>query len=351
MRAFAEWPVWARGAVWAGVSLLGMFVLFRWLLPVLFPFAAAFILARLMEPGVLFLTGRTRLPRGVFSAVFTLLMVSALGASAWFMLSWIFREAAGLMDREFILKISETTAKLTERFGRWIEGAPDSMRAPLRAAADGLLAGSASIPLAAIQKLTAWGALFAAALPRFLASFFATVLSTFLISSDYPRVTAALIKPFPNHIREKITVTKKRLGDTIGRWVKAEALLGLCSFGVLLIGFTFMGVRPSLLPAAIIALIDALPALGSGICLLPWALFRLIAGDGTRAAGLVVLFVILTVTRAAVGPKLLGKQIGMGALPTFMAMYIGYISAGVLGLILFPVILISIITAASSRQH
>lgn len=55
-----------------------------------------------------------------------------------------------------------------------------------------------------------------------------------------------------------------------------------------------------------------------------------------RAVGLLVLYLIISVLRQILEPKIVGKYIGLYPLATLFSMYVGLKLMGVLGLLLFP---------------
>ncbi|MDR0292550.1 MAG: sporulation integral membrane protein YtvI [Oscillospiraceae bacterium] len=344
MKPVKTWPAWARNTLYLGLALAALFVLFRWLLPVILPFALALALARLMEPGVRFLRGRWHIPRKAGAALLTLLLVAVLSAALWYLLSWLFWEVNGLIERapSLIARLPEVSESLTGRLERWIEAAPLSLRDTLRRAAEGVLSGVSAIPAALVQKLTGWVTAFAGKLPYMLLFMFALILSTFLISAEYPDISQSLLKPFPENARKRILSVKTQFVNTLGKWLKAQGIMMLITFGELLTGFMLLKVRTALLSALLIALVDALPVLGAGICIVPWAFVSLLSGEAFRAAGLAVMFGVIVLVRGFTEPRLVGGQVGMGALPTFMAMYVGVMTAGVPGMIAFPIILMTV---------
>src|SRR5690606_27964887 len=90
----------------------------------------------------------------------------------------------------------------------------------------------------------------------------------------------------------------------------------------------------------VIVLVDILPVLGTGSVLVPWAAYSAFMGDMPLAIGLFVLFIVITVFRRIVEPKILGEQIGIGALPTLISLYVGFELIGAIGLILGPIVVI-----------
>ena len=95
--------------------------------------------------------------------------------------------------------------------------------------------------------------------------------------------------------------------------------------------------RPhAVLLGALIAVVDALPVLGSGTVLLPWAAVSLLRGSGGLALGLTVTYAAAAFARSALEPRLLGRQIGLPPLLTLLSLYAGYRLFGLAGMILLP---------------
>ena len=92
-----------------------------------------------------------------------------------------------------------------------------------------------------------------------------------------------------------------------------------------------------LLLAALIALIDALPVFGTGTILIPWALVLFLRGQTKTGVGLVVLYGAAALSRQALEPRLVGKQVGLNPVLTLLALYTGYRLLGVGGMIVFPI--------------
>lgn len=68
-------------------------------------------------------------------------------------------------------------------------------------------------------------------------------------------------------------------------------------------------------------------------------------GDTYTGAGLVVLFLLITIFRRVVEPKILGDAVGIGALSALISLYVGFKLVGVIGVFLGPMVVI-IYTAA-----
>ena len=95
-----------------------------------------------------------------------------------------------------------------------------------------------------------------------------------------------------------------------------------------------------MLIAAITAFIDALPVFGSGIILIPWAVYSLLNGDMFFAVWFSVTFIVVAFVRHIIEPKLISSNIGANPLITLCSIYAGFKVFGVAGLLLGPVVYI-----------
>ena len=128
-----------------------------------------------------------------------------------------------------------------------------------------------------------------------------------------------------------------RLRAALRGYVLAQGKLLLVTFGVVSLGLLAALRRPhAVLLGALIAVVDALPVLGSGTVLLPWAAVSLLRGSGGLALGLTVTYAAAAFARSALEPRLLGRQIGLPPLLTLLSLYAGYRLFGLAGMILLP---------------
>jgi len=103
-----------------------------------------------------------------------------------------------------------------------------------------------------------------------------------------------------------------------------------------------LNVKYPLLIAFAIAFVDALPILGSGTIMLPWAIISALNGDIKLGILIAVLWIIMSVTRQFIEPKIVSNKIGIHPIFTLIAMYTGFKLVGVVGLLLGPIALIGL---------
>ena len=121
---------------------------------------------------------------------------------------------------------------------------------------------------------------------------------------------------------------KDNLLCTLSKWFKAQCILLGVTFAELLAGLLLIRQPYALLLAAAIALIDALPVFGTGTVLLPWAAVCLLLQHTPKAFSLVAIYAVMA------------AQVDLPPLAALMAMYIGFCTFGVGGMIFFPLALL-----------
>ena len=112
------------------------------------------------------------------------------------------------------------------------------------------------------------------------------------------------------------------------------------TFAQLFIWFLFIHADYALTLAVLIALVDALPFLGTSSVLIPWALFTFIQGDYRMGTILLLIAGICLSVRQLLEPKLVSMHIGLHPLVTLISMYVGLQVYGIVGIIIGPVIMI-----------
>lgn len=172
-----------------------------------------------------------------------------------------------------------------------------------------------------------------------------TLLSTYFICADRMYILDQLEHHFPRLWIKKLGMHIRKIISSLGNYLKAEATLILISFILVLVGlyvlkFIGLNIPYPLLIALGIGFVDALPILGSGTVMLPWAIVSGINGDIKLAIGLLILYALILIARQFIEPKLVSSKIGIHPIFTLIAMYTGFKITGIIGLFIGPIILI-----------
>ncbi len=310
----------------------------RYLLPIAMPFLLGAALALAAEPAVAFCTDKGRLPRplaagvgvvGVLTAVLTLL--SILGAAAVRELGAVIRALPDLEQtaREGLGALQDTLLKLTEK-------SPSGLRALLSSAVSRLFSDGTALMDRVTDRIPGLLAALLGAVPDRLLGIGTGLLAAFMISVRLPRLRAEIDRRLPEKWKKTYFPAFRRIRSVLWGWGKAQLVLCLITFVIVTVGFLLMRIPYAPAWAALVAIVDAVPLLGTGTVLVPCALVSLLQGQAGRAVFYLGIFGVAVGVRTVLEPKLVGRNLGIDPLWTLIAIYAGYRLWGFLGLILAP---------------
>ena len=113
----------------------------------------------------------------------------------------------------------------------------------------------------------------------------------------------------------------KATGLALKDLIKALLLSSLINFVILAIGLGVFKIKYFILIAFLIALVDLLPFLGSGIVLIPWSVILFFMGNVKLSISIAILFVLTFLVNQILRPIFLGKSIGLK--PVFTVLITG----------------------------
>ena len=183
-------------------------------------------------------------------------------------------------------------------------------------------------------------------LPSFLVALVIFVMATFLLTADYPYLRGRAVQHLDEGVLRFLSQLRATALGAFGGYLKAEFLLSVGVFFILLIGFFLTGQPYGLLLALGLAVMDFIPIIGAGTVMVPWAFIALFTGDLPSAVELMAIWGVIALFRRVMEPKFVGDQTGLSPLLSLVSIYVGMKLAGVAGMILGPVVLLVILNLA-----
>jgi predicted PurR-regulated permease PerM len=159
---------------------------------------------------------------------------------------------------------------------------------------------------------------------------------------DYETVCAFFRSLIPTVRWGAVDSVLNVLKRTALQFLKSYLILFLLMFAGLFLGFALLGERYAFLFALMTAAVDSLPIFGMGIIILPLALFHFLTGGFAYGIGLCALYLILTVFRQILEPKILGAGLGIHPLVMLCTMYAGWKWFGVFGMLTAPFLTVTV---------
>ncbi|RAS82485.1 sporulation integral membrane protein YtvI [Priestia endophytica] len=177
-------------------------------------------------------------------------------------------------------------------------------------------------------------------LPNAATFFIFSLLATFFISKDLNKLKGKINKVFPPKVKKSLRTIVIELKFALTGFLKAQLTLISITTIIVLIGLLILRIDYAITIALIVGFVDLLPYLGTGVILVPWALYSFLSGNNALGIGLLVLYVVVAVQRQIMEPKVLSSSIGIDPLATLIAVFIGFQLFGFFGLIIGPTSLV-----------
>ena len=279
----------------------------KYLLPPAMPFLLGTGLALTAEPVTRRLSGK--LPRTAAAAIGVTLALVLLGTLLVLLSALVLRSLGHL---------GEALPQLSKAAGEGLDAAegallklarksPPELQPVLTNGVTRLLGSGSGLLNRLVDRLPDAAASVLSTVPGSALTLGTGILSGYMIAFRLPRFRQLLgSSPFV----QKSLPMVRRLRGALWGWLKAQLQLGGVCFFVVGTGLALLRVPRCLLWAGLITLVDAVPLLGTGAVLLPWAAISLIQGQQARALGLAAVCVTAMVSRSILEPRVLGKQLG-----------------------------------------
>lgn len=341
MERFENWydKIGRKILIAVGV-IIGVYLFFRLrILRLIAPFIVAWIFSCILNPFVTWAHKRLRVNRGVGSIISMLTILSALVGIIFVILRKLWTQVI-----ELARELPYYGNDFVEGFNRFEEKISAIFRVVPASEALGNIDTVISEFLKSLSSIitsiipNVYGAV--AAVPDVVIFIIITLLSTFFMTKDHYYIKAFVKAQLSDTIIDKVVVMQEGLVQAIGGYLKTQLIMMSITFSICLVGLFILKQPYTLLLAVVIAIVDALPVFGSGTILIPWAFYNIIVGNYTLGLGLIIIYGVIFIVRQTMEPRILANQIGVYALVTIMAVYIGYKIIGVLGLIIAPAIVV-----------
>lgn len=320
--------------------------IFKYLFRLFLPFILGYVFSLIAKPLVKFLQKRLKIPKGIAAVLVMVFIFGILGGIAAAVIYKIVNEVKNLYFslQENYDAIQLYVQNIAEQFRTILSKLHPSIQEAVTGWSDDVMEKLGMLINTSSEPVMDYAGSFAKALPKIFVSTIVFLLATFFMLSDFDFVSGVLKKIFKGSSREKFENVKKELKNYLGGYVKAQLIIMTIAFCIMLISFWLLDVNFGFIIAFGIALLDALPFFGSGAVLWPWSVISFVNGDIRRGFGLIIIYLIIIVTRQMIEPKIVSSKIGMHPLLTLMAMYVGYKTLSVGGMILGPIILMLIVS-------
>ena len=304
--------LWLRLGLRLALTALGVWLLARFgrrTLSLFAPFLFALVAAVLLNPLIKRLQRLLGWNRQLLSALVLLLLFGLLGGGLALLVYAAAGQLVSLAQNWSVLVDSLQAAmdQMEALFARFLTLVPPQITELVERTGDQLFQWLSDVAPGVLADLGREAGEKAMGLPSFLVALVIFVMATFLLTADYPYLRSRAVQHLDEGPLRFLDQVRATALGAFGGYLKAEFLLSVGVFFILLIGFFLTGQPYGLLMAI-------------------W--------------GVIALF------RRVMEPKFVGDQTGLSPLLSLVSIYVGMKLAGVAGMILGPVVLLVILNLA-----
>lgn len=303
----AYWTVW-------GSALIGIF---KFVGPVILPFIIAFVVAWVLCTPIDFVSDKLHLQRKLAAVIVVVLVYGLIAALLYLLGSRIVELIQGVFS-DITLFLSNTIYPMINKLGQWGTNS-----------AGELLAGVSEQVVDGVSGV-------ASQIPQFFMNILVTVIATVFIELDFEKIMKFLVRQIPKRWSKAARDVHAYVVGTMGKCMLSYVLILGITFAELVVGFLLLDIEGAITIAFIIALLDILPVLGTGTILLPWMVIAFTSGNLKMGIGILALYLVITVVRNIIEPRLVGQQMGLPPVVMLPCMIVGLHFFGIIGLFVVP---------------
>lgn len=329
------WKKYKKVLQIVGITL-AVYLGIRYLLPVAAPFFIAWIFVKLIYPLASRIEKRLRIKKEWITLLILLVGMCLLAVGGWFLVAGLCRQIRSVIAhleyyQQYLEGMLDNCCVAVERtLGLDGEEVRQFLEQNINLAVERMEVYLVPNLVNQSMEYITW-------ILKFLGIFFMVFIAVVLLMKDYDKIREQL---------ERMEGYQKMLRIVDGLWhmagdyLKAQAVILLIVIVICVAGLWLIGNPYALLAGILIGLLDALPFIGTGTFLIPWALIKLLQGDFFLAASYATLFLAANTTREFLEPRMIGSRLGVYPIVIAAAVYGGMCIYGVAGVLLGPLTLL-----------
>lgn len=304
----------------------------QYLSPLFGPFLLAILFVSIFGPVFLKLHQRLHFSRQLSAALFLLLFLSVVIGLFWLLFSWMINNLPGWIEwavelgQDMELSTANLCDKLEYFFG--LEG--NFIRSFIL---EGLGHSIVYLQQNALSDLMLRLVPFLKTVGNVSIFLVVFAISAVFMAKDYDRIMTKMLEKEEFHLILEVLCGVIRY---LAIFVRAQLILMVLIATTCVLGLSILGVENGLFYGLLAGVLDALPFVGTGIVLVPLAIYQCILHRYLSALGCLAFYVICILIRELLEPRLIGKRIGLPPLFILISLFAGVKLFGVTGIIKGP---------------
>lgn len=314
-------------------------LLFSYLYRIATPIFLAFVIYLVIEPLARFLHRkglRKTIATSISTLLFILVILGALAGAGVIFTNQIINFMNKIDEYKVVFQdqIVERVTDLEVRFKALPPGVVDKSKeyaSALTDKASQLVTGFLKGLVNSLTSVTA-----------FVVNFIVGIILAYFLSIEIESWKKLAKNHTPKTFKTAFIFLKENVLKGIALYLKAQMKLISLTFIVIFISLLILGVNNAFSISLLAAFFDVLPLLGVSTLFIPWIIYLFIVGNTTLAIWLSAILLIVILVRQIMEPKITGDSLGVSAFTMLSFMIISLSLFGVSGLILSPILIITL---------
>lgn len=320
------------------MTAAAVYIFMKYILTLVMPFFLAFGFLLFLQILLRKLEEKLHIKKRILAVV---LLVLAVG-----ILIWLLWYGAGKIGRQILFLVRNMESGM-ENLGGLVHSCCQELERytgiDAEAAEDAVLIHlvrfSTDMKQKAIPKLMNQSVLYVQFFASAAAFWGITLIAAVLLAKDFNRIQTDLRKYKWYQAAEEIG---QKVGKLAADYGKAQlAVLGIIG-SLCALWLCFLGIKGGMFFGILAGILDALPFIGTGIVLIPAALWQLVQGKIKRCMAVLLLYGTCIFLREILEPKFVGKRVDIYPVVVLFAVYTGIRIYGILGVVTGPLSLLLI---------
>lgn len=336
-----------------GIKILGIvatvYFVMKYIVPLIIPFLIGTGLVLLIRPLIMWIHRHIPIYKGILGLLIIILIIGLLGAGICILVHTVFVQLQGLWEQkeELMQKYCGTYEYLCKKLSGFIGKDSKEIQTILE---------TNFCNLCNAMKKTLGPNLMSGSLRCITAIFKAIgvgvigIISFFLLLKDYDDIKE---KMHQNQFGKKVISVGHNILSGVTAYLRAQGIImiiigSICSLALFCLGNSY-----AISIGILIGFLDGIPFVGTGMILVPWAVFVMIQGEFKQGFFYLALYLVCSFTREFLEARLVGNKLGVPPFMILVSIYVGLQVFGVGGFFLGPLsyMIISSILEESAQEN
>ncbi|WP_270474276.1 sporulation integral membrane protein YtvI [Clostridium cochlearium] len=299
------------------------------------PFVLAFIFSIILKKPTEFLIKKFNLKNSISSFITTLIFFTIIIFSLYFSTTSLIKEGIdlGKNTQIYISNNSKNISVFLRNLEKYYYNLDPAILKTISNNLLTMLSKVSDYTVVITTKLVQITISFLSYIPYIFMLIIFTLISTYFFTKDLTSAKNKFFSIIPIDKSDKISTILNESKKLLVNYAFSYLIIILITFIETLIGFLILRINYALILSIIAAIFDILPILGIGSIYIPLALVNLfIKKDYFTALGLIIWYLIVTIIRQILEPKIVSSSLGIHPVSILAAIFIGLKAAGISGM-------------------